>query len=137
MRKTTMMTAGVLLAASLLSGCGGGDGDKTSSGGGYCATMKKAASEIKAFTADDANPDFSKFQDFIDKAQELADEAPSEIKDDWKVVLGAMDDLTSALDDAGISIAAEGGRGAPRDTRSRPSSTAMVKSPPFTPVRAR
>lgn len=105
MRKTTMMTAGVLLTASLLTGCGSdGDGDSKSGGDDYCATMKKAAAEIKAFTADDANPDFSKFQDFIDKAEELADEAPSEIKDDWKVVLGAMDDLTSALDDAGISI---------------------------------
>lgn len=102
MRKTTLLAAGVLLGATLLTGCGG-DGDSSSSSG-YCDTLKKAAAEIKDFTANDSSPDFSKFDDFVDQAEKLADKAPAEVKDDWKYVVDAMGDLTDALDEAGVKI---------------------------------
>ena len=105
MRRTALITAGLLLGAGLLGGCGGGDdGGSKASGGDYCDTLKEAQKNIKSFTAEDATPDFSKFQDFLDTAKELADEAPSKIKDDWDTMLGAMNDLTSALKDAGLTI---------------------------------
>src|SRR4051812_43233037 len=34
--------------------------------------------------------------------QDLADEAPEDIRDDWKVVVDALEGLQHALDDAGV-----------------------------------
>jgi hypothetical protein len=106
MGKISIVAAGLLLGSGLVSGCGSsGDGGSAGSGGGdYCDTLKAAATSIKSFTADDATPDFSKLPDFIAKAHELADNAPSDVKDDWTVMVGAMDSLTSALDEAGIKL---------------------------------
>lgn len=106
MRKSmTMAAAGTLFAAALLTGCGGGDDDKKASGGGdYCDTLKSAAKNIASFTADGATPDFTQFQQFLDDADKLADEAPGEVKDDWKIMTDTMDELTVVLEDAGLSI---------------------------------
>lgn len=105
MRKTATITAGLLLGASLFAGCGSDDGDsKSSSGGDYCDKLKSLASDIKPFTAENAEPDYAKFGEFIDNARELADEAPSEIEDAWKTMLGGMDALVDALEDAGIEL---------------------------------
>ena len=105
MGKISIIAAGLLLGSGLVTGCGSSDDDGGSaSGDGYCAQLKSAASSIRSFTADDATPDFSKFADFINKAHELAKDAPSDVEDDWKVMIGAMDKLTAALDDAGIKL---------------------------------
>jgi hypothetical protein len=37
--------------------------------------------------------------------EELADDAPDDIRDDWKVVIDALDGLQQALDDAGVDPA--------------------------------
>jgi len=100
----SIISAGILLGSGLVAGCGSDSDDGGNAGGGYCDSLKSAASSIKSFTADGATPDFSKLGDFIDKAHELADEAPSKIKDDWTTLVGAMDSLVSALGDAGIKL---------------------------------
>lgn len=103
MRRSAAITAGLLLGAGLLAGCGG-DGDGKAGGGDYCDTLKSTATTVKSFTGDGATPDFSKFDDFIDAAHDLEDQAPSSLADDWKVVIGGMDALTAALEDAGITL---------------------------------
>lgn len=110
MRTTAIITAGMLLSASLLGGCGGDDKDKdakgssASSGKGYCALLKSSRDELKSMSGNDV-PDVNQFQKFIDRADELSDKAPSEVSDDWKVLTGALDDLQKALDEAGITLA--------------------------------
>jgi hypothetical protein len=101
MRKLSMVIAVLLVGSGLVAGCGGGGGSSSSA---YCKTLKSAASNIKSFTGEGATPDFAKFDDFIATAHKLKDQAPSKIKDDWTVLAGAMDQLTSALDEAGLKI---------------------------------
>jgi hypothetical protein len=104
MRRFSALTAIVVLGAGLVTGCGSSGGGSGSSSSGYCSEIKSSAESIKSFTASSGTPDFTKLSDFIAKAHELADKAPSDIKDDWTVMVGAMDALTSALDDAGLKL---------------------------------
>ncbi len=104
MRRSGAIAAGLVLGVGLLSGCGGDDGDAKSSGGDYCDTLKASAAAVKSFTGEGATPDFAKFDEFIDAARVLEDSAPSELADDWKVVVDGMDQITTALADAGITL---------------------------------
>lgn len=105
MRKFSALTSVALLSTALVAGCGSsGGGGSNSSSSGYCADIRSSAASMKAFTADNSTPDFSKLADFFAKGHELADKAPSDIKDDWTTLVGAMDALTSALSDAGLKI---------------------------------
>jgi len=101
MRRFSALTAIVLLGTGLVTGCGSSSGGSSSSA--YCKDLKSSAASIKTFTAG-STPDFTKLSDFIDKAHELAKKAPSDIKDDWAVMVSAMDALTSTLNEAGIKI---------------------------------
>lgn len=103
MRRFSALTATAVVVAGLVTGCGGGGGGNGSSSS-YCKELKASAATVKSFTADNSTPDFSKFADFIAEAHDLADKAPSDIKADWRTMVGAMDQLTSALDDAGIKL---------------------------------
>lgn len=106
MRKTTTMAAaGTLFAAALLTGCGGDD----NSASAYCDTMKDASELITSFTGNASTPDFDEIQDFVDKAKELADQAPAAVEDDWKTMVGGMDDLAAALDEVGLKLEDLGG----------------------------
>ncbi|MFL6060979.1 MAG: hypothetical protein ACJ72E_07100 [Marmoricola sp.] len=100
------MTALVLAGTALATGCGssGGGGGGGNSASSYCSDIKTSAASITPFTGGSSTPDFSKFSDFIAKAHELAGKAPSDIKDDWTTMVGAMDALTSALSDAGLKL---------------------------------
>lgn len=103
MRRSAAIAAGLVLGAGLLSGCGGDDGDSKAAGGGdYCDTLKAAAKTVQSFTGDSS--DFSKFDDFIDAAKDLEEQAPSDLADDWKIVIGGMEDLTAAVEDSGITL---------------------------------
>jgi hypothetical protein len=113
MRVTVIMSA-VVLSAGLLAGCGSGDGDDksgadkgdkdkgSSASGDYCTQLKAAKADFDTFESD--TPDFSKFDDAIATFHELADEAPSEVADDWKTLDGALTQMESALEDAGLKL---------------------------------
>ena len=105
MRRISIVVATLLLGSGLITGCGSSDDD--GGGGGnsssaYCSAMKASAAGLKSLNG--GTPDFTKLSEFIDKAHDLADKAPSDIKDDWTVLVGAMDALTSALSDAGLKL---------------------------------
>lgn len=102
MRKFSALTATAVIATVLVTGCGSGGGGSSSSSG-YCKDLKSSAASVKSFTGG-GTPDFSKLSDFIAKAHDLADEAPSAIKDDWATMVKAMDTLTSALSDVGLKV---------------------------------
>lgn len=108
MRTTAILTAGLLLGAGLLAGCGGDDdkgrdGGGKASGDGYCSLVKSSKDEFAALTGNDV-PDFAEFERFLDRADELAEKAPAEIADDWKTLDRVLDEFREALDDAGITL---------------------------------
>ena len=49
--------------------------------------------------------DFSNFDEFTDRVEDLADDAPDEVKDDWEVLADAFDGFVDALDEAGLKPA--------------------------------
>lgn len=103
MRKTAILTTGLVLAASLLAGCGS-SGDKKADAGGYCKDLKSAAADISSFTGAGGTPDVTKVQDVADKITKLAAIAPDRIAGDWKLLSDGLNGLLSALDAAGISL---------------------------------
>jgi hypothetical protein len=93
-KRLTSMLAATAFAASLLSGCGGGTDS-------YCDTLESTQKNFEDFESSD----FSNFDEFTDKVEELADEAPDEVKDDWKVLADAFKAFVDALEKAGLEPA--------------------------------
>jgi hypothetical protein len=89
--------AAAALGLGLLTACGGGD-SKASGGGDYCKDIKAAKKEVDAL----GDGDFSDLKKATDVMHELADEAPSEVKDDWKTLVEGVDKLMDALKKAGL-----------------------------------
>ena len=94
MKRLTSMLASTVIAASLLTGCGGGSDE-------YCDTLKSTQDDFEDFEASD----FSNFDEFTERVDELADDAPDEVKDDWKVLADAFNAFVDALDEAGLEPA--------------------------------
>jgi len=91
--------AAAALGLCLLSACGDDDGGKAGdSSGDYCSDLKAAKKEVDALK----DGDFSDLQKTTDAMHKLADEAPDEIKDDWKTLVDGVDKLVDALKDAGL-----------------------------------
>ena len=91
MKRLSSMLAAVVLGASLLTSCGGGTD-------AYCDTLKDTQKDFDDFEASD----FSNFDEFTDRVEELADEAPDEVKDDWETLEKAFQGFVDALDKAGL-----------------------------------
>ena len=87
MKRLSSLLAVVVLSASLLSGCGGGGTDA------YCDTLKDTQKDFDDFES----ADFSNFDQFTERVDKLADEAPDEVKDDWKVLKDAFHGFVDAL----------------------------------------
>lgn len=88
-------SAGLLLAAALLTGCGGGDSSA------YCDAVASAQDSLGGI---DETTDFADLERAIGELRDLADQAPTEVEDDWAVLTGALTDLTDALDRAGVTF---------------------------------
>jgi hypothetical protein len=98
--RTTVILSSVVLAASLVAGCGSSGDGGSSSSGSYCKDLKKAKDTFD--TLDGSSPDLNKFDDAIATLHKLADEAPSKIDKDWKALDGALTTMEKALADAGL-----------------------------------
>jgi hypothetical protein len=90
-KRLTPLLAATALGASLLTACSGGTD-------AYCDTLKETKSDFEDFEA----ADFSNFDEFTDRVEELADDAPDEVKDDWEVLEKAFKGFVEALDKAGL-----------------------------------
>ena len=100
MRTTAVIgSLALTLAATVLAACGS-DNSGSSASGDYCQELK----DDKAFFADfnGTNPDFSKFDEVFQRMHTLADDAPSDVADDWKTLDGAITTLETGLKEAGI-----------------------------------
>jgi hypothetical protein len=96
--RRTGLAAGLALGltAVLLSGCGG---DRYAD---YCSTVKSQQKQLtKTLDAGGQQALLKALPDF----EKLEDRAPSDIRDDWKVLTGALGDLQHALDAADVDPA--------------------------------
>jgi hypothetical protein len=101
--KISLTLAGVVLLGTTLAACGGGDGSDGGSGGGsgdYCKDLKTA----KTTFAKVSGSDFGALDDAISTFHKLADEAPSDVKSEWKILDGTFVKIEKAFDDAGIKL---------------------------------
>jgi hypothetical protein len=89
--------AALALALASLTACGS-DADSA-----YCKELKSDKAYFESFSSN--NPNFSKIDEAFDRMHSLADKAPDEVADDWKVLDEAFTSITKALKDAGISFA--------------------------------
>jgi hypothetical protein len=91
--------AAAALGLCLLTACGDDGGDKAGgSGGDYCSDLKDAKKQVDAVKGGD----FSDLEQTTDAMNELADEAPDEIKDDWEILVEGVQKLVDALKKAGL-----------------------------------
>jgi hypothetical protein len=101
--KIPLAIASTVLLGGVLTACGGGDGGSGGSGGSgsdYCKDIKAAAATF----GDLDSGDTASLGDAFTTFHKLADEAPGDIKDDWKTLDGAITTVETALSDAGIKI---------------------------------
>jgi hypothetical protein len=100
--KISLALAGAVLLGSTLTACGGSSdgGGGGGEGGDYCKDVKKAAKTFGGVSGGDVEQLDKAFASF----HTLADEAPSDIKDDWTKLDGAITDVEKALKDAGLKF---------------------------------
>ena len=82
-----------LLAGLLAGGCS--DDPQAD----YCDVVRDHQEELTEIAADD---DAGAIFEALDAYDDLAEEAPRDIADDWTSVIGALRDLQEALEDSGV-----------------------------------
>lgn len=87
----------VVLAAVLLSGCGG-DGAS-----GYCESVEDHQRELSDIAA---STDPGAVFGALDAYRDLRDDAPRDLRDEWSQVISRLEALQSALDEADVDPAA-------------------------------
>jgi hypothetical protein len=95
--KTPLALASAALVAVTLAGCGGGDDGPDSE---YCKDLKSASTQFDSLTSNDV----SKLDEAFKTFHTLADEAPTEIKDDWTTLDKGITSVEKALADAGLKF---------------------------------
>ena len=101
MHKPTLL-AGLVLAAGVLTGCGGGDDADTGANDteAYCTQLKADKKYFSAFSGGDVAP--SQFGEALERFHDLADAAPDAVVKDWDVLDGTLTQVERALAEAGI-----------------------------------
>ena len=94
--KVTLALAGAVLLATTLSACGGDGG----AGSDYCKDLKSASKTFDNLDSGDVSGLDKAFSTF----HSLADESPSDIKADWKVLDDGITSVEKTLEDAGVKI---------------------------------
>lgn len=95
--KTPLALASAALVAVTLAGCGGGDDGPDSE---YCKDLKSASTQFDSLTSNDV----SKLDEAFKTFHTLADEAPTDIKDDWATLDKGITSVEKALADAGLKF---------------------------------
>ena len=92
--RTSVTLAALALSLGTLTACGGGDD-------AYCKELKADQAYFENFSS--SSPDFDKLDEALDQIHSLAENAPEEVADDWKVLDDAFATVEKALADAGVS----------------------------------
>lgn len=89
----------VLAPLALVAGCSESPADVRAD---YCDAVEERQARLSELLAGD-RPDG--LLDALPEFRELAEEAPRDVTDEWRVLIDALDDLDEALDDAGVDPA--------------------------------
>lgn len=95
--RTLTTIAALALSLASLTACGASEEDA------YCKDLKSAKASFDNFGS--GSPDFDKLDSAFKRFHSLADEAPEDVKSDWKTLDDALTSVEQALDDAGVSFA--------------------------------
>jgi hypothetical protein len=98
--RTSLCLAALALSLGSLTACGS---NANSASSNYCKDLKADKAYFKSLGS--GSPDMSKLDDAFAKMHSLAKESPDAVSADWKVLDGALTNITKALKDAGISFA--------------------------------
>lgn len=100
--KIPLALASAVMLASTLVACGGEDGG---GGGGedsdYCKDIKAASKSFASLSSGD----FAQLDEAFATFHKLADEAPSDIDEDWKKLDSDITTVEKAFKDAGMTFA--------------------------------
>jgi Skp family chaperone for outer membrane proteins len=100
-RSLALTAAAVLLG--LLAGCGGGDSaTEANSTQDYCEGLRNAQKEFRALESGD--PSKVNLNDAFGRLQDLADQAPPAVADEWAALDNAISGMDKALEDAGLGF---------------------------------
>src|SRR5688572_19709555 len=93
-RNQHSLTAALLLAAALLTGCGGED---------YCGAVEEHQAELTDVTASGSR---AALLEALPIFRDLQGRAPDDIQDEWRTFLDPLAELDDALQAAGVDPAA-------------------------------
>jgi hypothetical protein len=105
-RAPAALAAGALAAALLgATACGESADERREA---YCDAVGQRSEEVSRTVAE-GGP--GAFLEVLPALQDLADQAPSDLKDEWRTLVNALEGLRDALDEAGLEPAdlGEGG----------------------------
>ena len=101
LRSLALAAAAVLLG--VLAGCGGGDSaTEANSTQDYCEGLRNAKKEFRALEGGD--PSKVNLDDAFSRLQDLADQAPPAVADEWAALDGSISGMEKALEDAGLGF---------------------------------
>ncbi|MGH3360542.1 MAG: hypothetical protein ACRDO7_17195 [Nocardioidaceae bacterium] len=102
MKRLAAIVCGTTLAVAALSGCGSDSGASggSDSAGDYCGTIEDVKNEFSSI--EDADTSIDDMSAAGERFNDIVDAAPSDIKSDWETLAAAFEDMTSALEDAGL-----------------------------------
>ncbi len=95
--KTPLALASAALLAATLAGCGGSSDGPDSE---YCKDLKSASNQFDSLSSSDV----SKLDEAFKTFHTLADESPSDVKDDWATLDKGITSVEKALKDAGLKF---------------------------------
>jgi len=100
-RSLALTGAAVLLG--VLAGCGGGDSaTEANSTKDYCEGLRNVQKEFRALESGD--PSKVNLDDAFGRLQDLADQAPPAVADEWAALDNAISGMDRALEDAGLGF---------------------------------
>jgi hypothetical protein len=92
---TRALVAGMLLTLTGLTGC-------SSTTDSYCDALEDQKQTLTGLAGSSAEPGTDLFGDTLKVFQDLRDEAPDDIRDEWDTFVFAWEGVADAFDDAGI-----------------------------------
>lgn len=98
--KISQTLASVVLLATTLAACSGSDDDARGGGGTYCKDIAAA----KPIFENLATGDLAQLEKGFETFHRLADEAPDDLKEEWKTLDEAATTIEGALKEAGLKF---------------------------------
>jgi hypothetical protein len=96
MKKTLGLAAAALLTLSLTA-CSGGDDEDA-----YCDSIRDAKDSLEG--ADFDQLDQQTFDDLTQQLDDISENAPSDVEDEWQTVTEGFDEIESLFNEAGLTF---------------------------------